>query len=95
MSWWGKALGGAFGFMLGGPLGALLGIAFGHNFDKGLGSVLGDESLGRGDQERVQAAFFTATFSVMGHIAKADGKVTRDGQVGAFPPRRGARPVPP
>ncbi len=78
MSWWGKALGGAFGFMLGGPLGALLGIAFGHNFDKGLGSVMSDETLGRGDQERVQAAFFTATFSVMGHIAKADGKVTRD-----------------
>ncbi len=78
MSWWGKALGGAFGFMIGGPLGALLGIAFGHNFDKGLGSVMPDESLGYGDQERVQAAFFTATFSVMGHIAKADGKVTRD-----------------
>ncbi len=29
-----------------------------------------------GRQERVQAAFFTATFSVMGHIAKADGRVT-------------------
>jgi DnaJ like chaperone protein len=29
-----------------------------------------------GRQERVQAAFFTATFSVMGHIAKADGQVT-------------------
>jgi DnaJ like chaperone protein len=78
MGWWGKALGGAFGFMLGGPLGALMGIAFGHNFDKGLGSVMSDESLGQGHQERVQAAFFTATFSVMGHIAKADGKVTRD-----------------
>jgi DnaJ like chaperone protein len=26
----------------------------------------------------VQAAFFTATFSVMGHIAKADGRVTPD-----------------
>ena len=78
MSWWGKALGGAFGFMLGGPLGALLGIAFGHNFDKGLGSVLNDGSLGYGDQQRVQAAFFTATFSVMGHLAKADGRVTRD-----------------
>ncbi len=78
MSWWGKALGGAFGFMLGGPLGALLGIALGHNFDKGLSGVISDEQLGRGDRERVQAAFFTATFSVMGHIAKADGKVTRD-----------------
>ena len=26
----------------------------------------------------MQAAFFTATFSVMGHIAKADGQVTHD-----------------
>lgn len=78
MAWWGKALGGAFGFMMGGPLGALIGIAFGHNFDKGLGSVMSDARFKPGQQERVQAAFFTATFSVMGHIAKADGKVTRD-----------------
>ncbi|MFT5221328.1 MAG: DnaJ like chaperone protein [Gammaproteobacteria bacterium] len=76
MAWWGKALGGAFGFMIGGPFGALMGIAFGHNFDRGM------RGLGSGefeaDQERVQAAFFTATFSVMGYIAKADGRVTRD-----------------
>ena len=25
MSWWGKVVGGTFGFMLGGPLGALMG----------------------------------------------------------------------
>jgi len=76
MAWWGKIIGGAFGFMLGGPLGAMLGAALGHNFDRGL--KLTDESGGMayGDQERVQAAFFTATFSIMGHIAKADGKVT-------------------
>jgi len=78
MSWWGKALGGAFGFMMGGPLGALIGIAFGHNFDRGLGSIMSGEKFAPGQQERVQAAFFTATFSVMGHIAKADGKVTKD-----------------
>jgi DnaJ like chaperone protein len=77
MAWWGKALGGAFGFMIGGPLGALMGIAFGHNFDRGMNS-LGDASWTGGDQDRIQAAFFTATFSVMGYIAKADGKVTRD-----------------
>ena len=76
MAWWGKALGGAFGFMIGGPLGALMGIAFGHSFDRGLGKLDdGDWSV---DQERIQAAFFTATFSVMGYIAKADGRVTRD-----------------
>ncbi|MFV2032473.1 MAG: co-chaperone DjlA [Gammaproteobacteria bacterium] len=77
MAWWGKALGGAFGFMIGGPLGALMGIAFGHNFDRGM-KGLGDSNWQGVDQGRVQAAFFTATFSVMGYIAKADGKVTRD-----------------
>jgi DnaJ like chaperone protein len=78
MAWWGKALGGAFGFMLGGPIGALIGIGFGHNFDKGLGNVMSGEKFQPGQQERVQAVFFTTTFSVMGHIAKADGKVTPD-----------------
>lgn len=77
MAWWGKALGGAFGFMIGGPLGALMGIAFGHSFDRGLGKLEHDGAWGA-DQERIQAAFFTATFSVMGYIAKADGRVTAD-----------------
>jgi DnaJ like chaperone protein len=76
MAWWGKALGGAFGFMIGGPLGALMGIAFGHSFDRGLGKFDGAEW--GAEHERTQAAFFTATFSVMGYIAKADGRVTRD-----------------
>ncbi len=76
MAWWGKALGGAFGFMIGGPLGALMGIAFGHSFDRGMGKL--DDGDWDADQERIQAAFFTATFSVMGYIAKADGRVTRD-----------------
>ena len=71
MAWWGKALGGAFGFMIGGPLGALMGIAFGHNFDRGLKSMGKDGwQAGAADQDRIQAAFFTTTFSVMGYIAK-------------------------
>ncbi len=81
MGWAGKILGGAFGFMLGGPLGALIGASFGHNFDKGMGRASSSSSQGGwglGNQQRVQTAFFTATFSVMGHIAKADGKVSRD-----------------
>jgi len=75
MSWWGKLIGGTFGFMVGGPLGALIGAAIGHNFDSGM--KLQARGL-PGDQERVQTAFFTATFSVMGHVAKADGHVTKD-----------------
>lgn len=76
MSWLGKVVGGAFGFLMGGPLGAILGASLGHQFDAGLHGVEVDEQLSPGDQHRVQMAFFTATFSVMGHIAKADGKVT-------------------
>lgn len=74
MAWWGKLLGGTFGFMLGGPLGALLGASLGHSFDQGLSG----QQQHAGQQERVQTAFFTATFAVMGHIAKADGRVSRD-----------------
>ena len=75
MAWWGTLLGGTLGYMLGGPLGAMLGVALGGNFDRGLNL---SDSIAPGAQERVQAAFFSATFSVMGHIAKADGKVTAD-----------------
>jgi DnaJ like chaperone protein len=79
LSWWGKLVGGAFGFMLGGPLGALLGAALGHKFDKGLAGLPEDEiEWESGDRERVQTAFFTATFLVMGRVAKADGQVSQN-----------------
>lgn len=79
MSWWGKLVGGAFGYMLGGPIGAVLGAALGHRLDKGLQGLPGErEEWGRGDRERVQTVFFTTTFSVMGHLAKADGRVSPD-----------------
>ena len=76
MAWWGKTIGGALGFMMGGPLGALLGAALGHQFDVGLTQVSGERLGDTVEHERTQAAFFTATFSVMGHIAKADGRVS-------------------
>ncbi len=76
MSWWGKVLGGTFGFIMGGPLGAVLGASLGHSFDKGLNGLANGASPG--GQQRTQLAFFTATFSVMGRLAKADGQVTRD-----------------
>lgn len=78
MTWLGKVIGGAFGFLMGGPLGAILGAAIGHQFDSGLVSIyqLGEPPQ-PGDRHRVQMAFFTATFSIMGHIAKADGRVSQ------------------
>lgn len=76
MAWWGKIVGGGFGFLMGGPLGAVIGASFGHQFDKGLNQDF--ESLGYQGQERTQLAFFSTVFSVMGHVAKADGRVTQD-----------------
>ncbi len=77
MAWWGKLIGGAFGFMAGGALGAALGAALGHQFDKGMASVLTEGAVRVGNRERRQTAFFAATFAVMGHVAKADGQVSR------------------
>ncbi len=76
MNWWGKVIGGTLGFVLVGPIGALLGAAIGHSFDKGLTNL--EAFSGGADQEGVQAAFFTTTFSIMGYIAKADGQVSRE-----------------
>ncbi|MBN1828750.1 MAG: co-chaperone DjlA [Deltaproteobacteria bacterium] len=79
MSWWGKLIGGTFGFMIGGPLGALLGAAVGHSFDKSSVQQVGWGGPFRSeDFEEVQTAFFTAVFSIMGHLAKADGQVSSE-----------------
>jgi DnaJ like chaperone protein len=69
---WGKILGGGFGFMFGGPFGAFLGIILGHNFDRGIGQ----SHFNFSNPGVVQDKFFESLFKVMGHIAKADGKVT-------------------
>jgi DnaJ like chaperone protein len=76
MGWWGTLLGGTLGYMFGGPLGALLGAALGRNFDRGVRVTDQHAGYDVGQQQRVQAAFFTASFSIMGHIAKADGEVS-------------------
>jgi DnaJ like chaperone protein len=78
---WGKILGFCFGFMFGKFLGALLGLYLGHLFDKSLKNDFdkagGFSSLFKGDDvnER-QALFFSSCFSVMGHIAKSNGRVS-------------------
>ncbi len=80
MSWWGKVVGGAFGFMMAGPLGAFVGAALGNYFDDGVDGVrLNDGSgMSPGRTERVQSVFFATVFTVMGYVAKSDGRVTRD-----------------
>ncbi|PCI54111.1 MAG: co-chaperone DjlA [Gammaproteobacteria bacterium] len=74
---WGKVLGFLFGFMVSKSLfGALLGAWLGHMFDRGRGFDFDGMTGGKSDDVARQAAFFYATFSVMGHVAKAKGQVT-------------------
>ncbi|WJG10190.1 co-chaperone DjlA [Aliiglaciecola sp. LCG003] len=78
---WGKILGTIFGFMFKGPIGAIIGFIVGHFFDKGYSqdfNQMGGFSrfFTSQDELKSQAIFFHALFSVMGHVAKADGQVT-------------------
>lgn len=76
MQVWGKVLGAIFGFMFGGMFGALLGLVLGHSFDTGLNSF-DNVHLGSYKTAQIQSEFFKATFSIMGHLARADGVVTQ------------------
>jgi DnaJ like chaperone protein len=74
MNWGGKIVGGILGMLVLGPIGAALGVFIGHLFDTGqISSAL---FAGRPDPRLVNELFFPTTFRVMGHIAKADGRVT-------------------
>ncbi len=78
MSIWGKVLGGAAGFALGGPLGAFIGALAGHAFDKRR------ETRGAMVDEPTKRVAFTIAVIVLGaKMAKADGIVTR-GEIRAF-----------
>ena len=70
MRWTGKIIG-AFVGLLGGPVGAAIGAIIGHRYD-----MAGVEAAGAADPSRIGAALFETSFSVMGYLAKADGRVS-------------------
>lgn len=85
MIWQGKALGALIGVVTAGPVGALFGTFIGHLFDvqaeSGLAGRLGGGTHaddGATSSMGLQEAFFRATFEVMGHIAKSDGRVSEN-----------------
>ena len=67
--WWGKLIGGIIGLMRGGLVGLIFGVFLGHMVDRFL--------TGLGGASRTRDAFFGAMFSTLGHINKADGRVTK------------------
>ena len=79
MTIWGKILGGAAGFALGGPLGALIGAAAGHAVDK----MRAPAHEGVADDATKKIAFTIAVVVLGAKMAKADGQVTPD-EISAF-----------
>jgi len=76
MGWIGKLIGALLGaIILRGWLGAIIGFFIGHQFDLRATSRLGSRRPAANAIE-LSAAFFRATFQVMGHVAKSDGRVT-------------------
>lgn len=61
-------------------MGAVIGALLGHQFDRGLSSFSGSSKSGRSRARFSSAAikqiFFETTFMTMGHLAKADGRVS-------------------
>ena len=88
--WYGKIIGAIFGYIIGrGLLGAIIGLVLGHQFDVASRRQRAGGALGRRGAGRIRAtpaelklAFFEATFQVMGHVAKSDGRVTEQ-EIGA------------
>ena len=85
MKWTGKVFGGVLGMLAGGPWGAALGVALGHQFDdpQGRGPQPGERADGYGsadplDGVAVSERYFQTTFEVMGHVAKADGRISHE-----------------
>lgn len=72
----GKIIGALLGWFTLGPAGAILGLLAGHFFDRGLSksmSAASPENLAK-----AQAAFFRTAFTIMGRLAKADGRISEE-----------------
>lgn len=74
MGWTGKLVGAILGYILTRrPLGVLIGMMLGHLYDV---YAAGRSGGPRAQLATVRETFFRAAFSVMGHVAKSDGRVS-------------------
>ena len=74
MGWTGKLVGAILGYVLTRrPIGILIGLVLGHLLDRHLAG------MGAGPRAQLAAVrqtFFRAAFTIMGHVAKSDGRVS-------------------
>lgn len=72
----GKIFGGFLGYLLGGWFTALIGIFIGHLFDRGY--TITQMRASPEQVKRIQNRFFTTLFHLLGHMAKADGRISEE-----------------
>lgn len=78
MGWLSGLIGGGLGAMIAGPFGAIIGAALGASLGGGGQTVRTGSPVTFNDAQKRQALFFTAAFSMVGKLAKADGRVCDD-----------------
>ena len=82
MSIWGRVIGGAAGFALGGPIGAILGVMAGGAFDRRSKSR-SSFNFNRINNDQKQQIFTLSFIILSAKLAKSDGQVTDD-EIRAF-----------
>jgi DnaJ like chaperone protein len=74
MGWTGKLVGAVLGYILTRrPMGVLVGMILGHLYDQWAASRRAGP---RANLAAVRETFFRAAFTIMGHVAKSDGRVS-------------------
>ncbi len=72
----GKIIGGLIGFASFNIIGGIAGVYIGHCFDKAFAKLRHDDSPEV--LQAIQATFFETTFTLIGYLAKADGRVSEE-----------------
>ncbi|MDX1517889.1 MAG: co-chaperone DjlA [Woeseiaceae bacterium] len=76
--YWGKIIGTLAGLATTKPLLGLLGLVLGHQFDRGFAARYRQFREHGPAGHQLGDAWLSALFQAMGHVAKADGRVTED-----------------
>jgi DnaJ like chaperone protein len=71
-----KIIAAFMGWQVAGLFGAMIGFYIGHFFDRGLSGF--SRPLSAQQQQRVGACYFETTFTLLGYLAKADGRVSEE-----------------
>ena len=81
MRWGGKLFFGLIGYLIGGITGAVIGGLIGHFFDSVAMKMMAYNPFmpyQPGEQEQMRSVLLDTAFAIMGHLAKADGRVSEE-----------------